>query len=257
MRREVMASCLFLLASLLMFPACKKQSAVARAPIPTRTPDEVHTPPVVPSPSVEISASPSTIERGQQTELSWKSTHASSIVVDSGVGNVMIGNGLLLISPLESTTYTATAKGPGGETKASTRVTVVRRSADSLIGVTDIQGLQRAIDEGGVRPIFFDYDRAQLTPQAMHTLKKNARWIRKFPNAFLVIQGHCDERGTEEYNLALGDRRSQATQDYLVQLGISPAQLISISYGEEKPFAQGHDENAWRLNRRAYFVVKR
>jgi peptidoglycan-associated lipoprotein len=73
----------------------------------------------------------------------------------------------------------------------------------------------------------------------------------------LVIEGHCDERGTEEYNLALGDRRAQAAQDYLVNLGVTPAQLAGISYGEERPFSQGHDEGAWRLNRRAHFVVRR
>lgn len=257
MRREVLASCLILLVSLLVSPACRKQAAsVARVPIPARTPDQAPPAPAVPSPSLEISASPSTIQRGQQTELSWKSTDASSILVDSGVGNVS-ANGSLVVSPLESTTYTAIAKGPGGEARASTRVTVVRRSAKPLIGVTDIQGLQRAIDDGHVQPIFFDYDRAQLTPQAMRTLKENAGWIRQFPEARLVIEGHCDERGTEEYNLALGDRRAQAAQDYLVNLGVTPAQLAGISYGEERPFSQGHDEGAWRLNRRAHFVVRR
>ncbi|MFQ5928237.1 MAG: peptidoglycan-associated lipoprotein Pal [Acidobacteriota bacterium] len=205
---------------------------------------------------MEISASPSTIERGRQTTLTWKSTNASALLIDSGVGNVA-GIGSVVVSPRESTTYTATAKGPGGEAKSSTRVTVVARTRDTVIRSTDIDSLQRAIDEGRVKPVFFDYDKAQLSAQAKHTLEQNARWLREFANAAVIIEGHCDERGTEEYNLALGDRRAQAAKDYLAQLGIDRERLQTLSFGEERPFAPGHDESAWRLNRRAHFVVKR
>ena len=129
-------------------------------------------------------------------------------------------------------------------------------SPSNLVSVTDIEELQKAINEGRIRSIFFDYDRAVLTPKAKAILKENARWIGQFSNAKLIIEGHCDERGTEEYNLALGDRRAQVVRDYLVQLGIASDRLMSISFGEERPFIPGHVENAWRLNRRAHFVVQ-
>ncbi|HRR55382.1 MAG TPA: peptidoglycan-associated lipoprotein Pal, partial [Acidobacteriota bacterium] len=120
----------------------------------------------------------------------------------------------------------------------------------------DVQALRKAIDEGLIRPVFFAYDSSELTDEAKAILEENSRWFRRYPNARIIIEGHCDERGTEEYNLALGDRRARAARDYLVQLGISPDRIETISYGEERPFALGHDESAWRLNRRAHFVVQ-
>jgi len=122
---------------------------------------------------------------------------------------------------------------------------------------TDIDGLAAAIKDGRVKDIFFDYDKAELSPQSRAALEQNARWFRQFPGATVVLEGHCDERGTEEYNLALGDRRAQATKEYLVQLGVSAEQLETISLGEEQPFAPGHDEASYSQNRRAHFVVKR
>lgn len=256
MRKKVLTPYFILLIAMFLLPSCKKQVIVANEPIPTK-PEEIQ-PAVIPSPSptIKITASPSTIERNQPTELSWKSTNAVSILIDGGVGNVST-NGSVQVSPLESTTYTATAKGPGGKSKASTRVTVIQKTLDPLVGTSDSQRLQTAIDEGHVKPIFFEYDKAQLTAQAKSTLKENARWILRFSGVLVVIQGHCDERGTEEYNLALGDRRAQAVRNHLIELGISSTQLTSISYGEERPFSKGHNEKAWRLNRRANFVVKR
>lgn len=242
--------------SLLFLATCKK------APPPV--PPAAAAPPVAetrvdipaPAPSLEISASPSTVERGQQSTLSWTSRQATSVLIDEGVGNVAT-SGSIVISPRQSVTFTATATGPGGEARASTRVTVVEAALSEVIRSTDIDSLERAIVEGKVRDIFFDYDKSDLTPEARRVLQENARWFRQFPQAGVVIEGHCDERGTEEYNLALGDRRAQAARAYLVQLGVEAHQLESISYGEERPFDPGHDEAAWAKNRRAHFTVKR
>ena len=110
---------------------------------------------------------------------------------------------------------------------------------------------------GGVRPVFFDYDRALLSPASEQILEENARWIKRFPTATVIVEGHCDERGSEEYNLALGDRRAQATRDYLLDAGVSATQLEALSFGEERPFERCHDETCWSKNRRAHFVVKR
>jgi peptidoglycan-associated lipoprotein len=248
---------LFLSCLLLSLPACSKRTPpLAAAPQPAPAPARDETPPLsVPSPTVEIGSSPSTIQRGQSTTLMWRSTNASALVIDSGVGNVQ-ESGSLEVSPLESTTYTATANGPGGETRASTRVTVVA-ATDAVIETADIDALQRAIDQGQVKPVFFDYDKAVLSVLARSTLEANARVLQQFPDVGVIIEGHCDERGTEEYNLALGDQRAQVTRDYLVGLGVDSRRLESVSYGEEQPFSPGHDESSWRLNRRAHFVAKR
>lgn len=233
----------------------KKKSPLA--PVPTRPVDSsTDIPARAGAPTIELSASPSTIERGQQTTLTWKTANASSVLIDGGIGNVA-ESGSVVVSPRESVTYTATAKGAAGETKASTRITVVDPKAAGGIDVTDIDNLARAIQEGKIRDIFFAYDQAELTSEAQGILEENARWIRRFPRGIVVIEGHCDERGTEEYNLALGDRRALGARDYLMQLGVDPNQVETISYGEERPFDPGRDEAAWSQNRRAHFVAKR
>ncbi|MGH7410467.1 MAG: peptidoglycan-associated lipoprotein Pal, partial [Candidatus Methylomirabilis sp.] len=104
--------------------------------------------------------------------------------------------------------------------------------------------------------IFFDFDMAVIRPDARKSLDGDAQWLRANPKATFIIEGHCDERGTHEYNLALGQRRAKATQDYLAASGIDPNRSKVISYGRERPFVIGHDEEAWKWNRRAHFVLE-
>ncbi len=101
--------------------------------------------------------------------------------------------------------------------------------------------------------IYFGFDKYDLSPQAQAVLQRKADIIRSKPNLRVLIEGHCDERGTQEYNIALGNRRALAAQRYLINLGVPANQLEAISYGEERPAAQGHNENAWAQNRRAEF----
>jgi peptidoglycan-associated lipoprotein len=103
--------------------------------------------------------------------------------------------------------------------------------------------------------VFFEFDRAVLTSQATGILDRQAAWLKQYPDVVVTIEGHTDERGTREYNLALGDRRANAVKNYLVALGISPQRILTISYGEERPAEPGHDEAAWALSRRAVTVV--
>jgi len=245
-------------AILLIFSSCggRPSRPVVRTPTPTPTGVGVSGSSDAPAPTVTINASPTTIQRRDPTTLTWQSTDASSLVIDSAVGNVD-QNGSMVVAPLESTTYTATATGPGGDAKSSTRVTVVPRSNDASLTSTDLERLQMAIDEGQVEPIYFAYDKAQLSTEARGTLESNARVFRQYERVSVIIEGHCDERGTEEYNLALGDRRAQAVKNYLVELGIPGSRLETISFGEERPFASDHTEAAFRQNRRAHFVVNR
>jgi peptidoglycan-associated lipoprotein len=107
-----------------------------------------------------------------------------------------------------------------------------------------------------LQPVFFDYDSDALREDARATLDRNARALRDNATLRLVIEGHCDERGTAEYNQALGERRAQAVRDYLVQAGITQDRLRLISYGKERPFATGSDEAAYAQNRRAHFTAQ-
>jgi peptidoglycan-associated lipoprotein len=106
-----------------------------------------------------------------------------------------------------------------------------------------------------LKDVMFDFDRYDLSADARTTLRVNADWLRSNPSARVEIEGHCDERGTNEYNLALGAKRAQAAREFLSSLGISPDRLSTISYGEEIPVCQEHDEECWRQNRRARFVI--
>ncbi len=109
--------------------------------------------------------------------------------------------------------------------------------------------------QGYLEDAFFDTDRYDLTPAAREGLAKNAAWLQRHATISILVEGHCDERNTREYNLALGERRSRAVQEYLVLLGIPAQRIQIISYGEESPFSYGNNESAWQLNRRAHFVI--
>jgi peptidoglycan-associated lipoprotein len=104
--------------------------------------------------------------------------------------------------------------------------------------------------------IYFDFNESILRPEAREILKRKAQWLRRHPNASIIIEGHCDERGTGEYNIALGEKRAERAKTFLVNLGIERSRMTTISYGEERPAVRGHDEASWAKNRRARFVIE-
>jgi peptidoglycan-associated lipoprotein len=104
--------------------------------------------------------------------------------------------------------------------------------------------------------VYFAYDSAALSMEAQSVLREKAEWLRVNPNISVIIEGHCDERGTNAYNMALGDRRAESAKSFLVNLGVSPSRLTTISYGEERPLDPGHNDFAWSKNRRAHFVLE-
>ncbi|MCP4201761.1 MAG: peptidoglycan-associated lipoprotein Pal [bacterium] len=114
---------------------------------------------------------------------------------------------------------------------------------------------ERAIAQGLLGDVFFDFDKFDLRPDARERLQKNAQFMREYSMLEFGLEGHCDERGTNEYNLALGERRANAAKDYLISLGVSASRVRTISYGEEKPFCMGHNEDCWQKNRRGHFVL--
>ncbi len=121
-------------------------------------------------------------------------------------------------------------------------------------------GTVGAGDAGGVssselETVYFAFDSYRLTSEGKSVLKKSAQWLKDNANGSIQVEGHCDERGTTEYNLALGERRANAAKDYIVRLGVESSRVSVISYGKERPQDPGHDESAWARNRRASFVV--
>jgi peptidoglycan-associated lipoprotein len=108
----------------------------------------------------------------------------------------------------------------------------------------------------GLGDVFYDFDKSDLRMDAVEQLKTNANWMQANSANNVIIEGHCDERGTSEYNLALGERRANSAKSYIVNLGVAPARMKTVSYGEEKPFAAGSTEEAWAQNRRAHFVAE-
>ena len=125
-----------------------------------------------------------------------------------------------------------------------------------------VEEVQEAVQEIPVakmpvlNDVYFDFDKSALSAEAKQTLAENARQLNDAGSMAVTIEGHCDERGTNAYNLALGEKRANAAKDYLVSLGVDGGRITTISYGEEKPFDAGHDETAWTKNRRGHFVVK-
>ena len=111
-------------------------------------------------------------------------------------------------------------------------------------------------ETGSLRDVHFDYDKYDVRPQDKPILEENANWLKSNPNALVLIEGHCDERGTNEYNLALGERRAKAARDYIVSVGIDGSRITLISYGKERPLCNEHTEACWGQNRRGHFLVK-
>ena len=249
-----LVACLLCL-GLLLIPACTKHAPDVRPELPPPTRTETPDPdlPPAPPPTLSLTASPGTIERGEQTSLKWSSENGTSLVIDNGIGNVRPA-GEIIISPGQSTTYTATVRGRGGEARASTRITVLEPDTD-LIVPPDRQQLGDLIEQGTIKMVHFAYDKAQLTATVKATLQQNALYFRQYPDVTFVVEGHCDERGSEEYNLALGDRRAIAVRDYLIQLGIERGRIEAVSYGEEQPLDTRKNEAAFARNRRAQFSL--
>lgn len=158
-----------------------------------------------------------------------------------------------------SLTLGACAKKPA-ETTTDSEVSVSGQDDGSSgqYGGQDDQMGQRDpgyADDANLRDVFFEFDRSELTPDSRDILQANADWINSNAGMKVQIEGHCDERGTEEYNLALGERRANSVKNYLMSLGVEEHRLFTISYGEELPAEQGHDESSWSKNRRAHFLV--
>jgi peptidoglycan-associated lipoprotein len=198
---------------------------------------------------VTLQASPATINKGDSVTLTWNSTDATQLNIAPGVGDVT-AQGSTKVTPSDSTTYTITATGPGGSTSATASVTVnVPAPLEQPKGPTDAE-----LWDKGVHDAYFDYDKADLRADARAALTKTADFLKSYPQIKVRIEGHCDERGSTEYNLGLGDRRANAVKQFLASLGITADRMESVSFGKEKPFCTESNEACWSQNRRGHFV---
>jgi len=215
-------------------------------------------------PTATLAADPLAIELGQSVVLNWRTTNATSVSID-GLGTVPL-NGTQTVSPSNSTNFHLVAKGEGGTTEANVRVTV-RPAKDPLAGGTTLVGVGPADTSSSkvtdaqfaaaVQDMFFDYDSFELRPDAQNIAAQSAAFLVQHPDLRVLIGGYADERGSAEYNLALGENRANAAKTGLVNAGVAPARIRVISYGKEKQFCTEANETCWQENRRAQFTIDR
>jgi peptidoglycan-associated lipoprotein len=245
-RKRKLALLAGILGVVILAASCHKKKVAPPPPPPP--------PPAAAAPTVSLTAEPSTIEKGESVTLSWTSENATDLDLQPGIGKVQ-PSGSTSVSPEESTTYTLTAKGPGGTNTAEARVTVTSPPPPPAPPAPPAVS-EETLFEQNIKDAFFDFNKSDIRPDAQQALTADGNFLEAHPSINFVIEGHCDERGSEEYNLGLGDRRATSAKNFLVNLGVSASRITTISYGKDRPFCTEHNEACWQKNRRAHFVLK-
>jgi peptidoglycan-associated lipoprotein len=231
-----------LLSAILMLGACHKKAAPPPPPPPP--------PPA--GPTASISVSPDTIPSGQSATLTWQTSNATDVSID-GIGAVQ-ASGTQQVSPTDSTTYHLTAKGSGGTQEATTRLTVtpppVTQAPTPSPSEEDLFGQN-------VKDVYFAYDKSDIPSDQQAVIQADAQFLSQHSDINITVEGHCDSRGSTEYNLALGDQRASSVKSALVADGVSANRIKTISYGKEKPFCMEENEACWQQNRRGHFVYQK
>jgi len=260
-RRSISAISLAFLLAAFAAGCGKKKTPIPPPPAPVVKPAEPVAPPVKPAaPAIaQFTAEPTSILIGQSSTLRWQVTgDVSAVTIDQTIGTVQ-NTGSRRVFPSRSTTYMLTATGPGGGVTASVTVRVSEAPpppppppAKQTGAVTFEQRVASSVQD-----VFFDYDQSEIRADGQSVLTQDAAALKAlladFPNAVIMVEGHCDERGSAEYNLGLGDRRAGAARDFLVQLGVPTDRIRTISYGKERPQCTESDEDCWQKNRRVHF----
>jgi peptidoglycan-associated lipoprotein len=195
------------------------------------------------------------VDKGQSTTLTWQTTNATQVSIDNGVGNVQ-PSGSQQVSPTDSTTYTLTAKGDGGTQTATARVTV-NTPPPPPPPATQPTVSDEELFSQNIKDIYFDYDKSDIRADQQSSIQADVAFLQQHPNISFTVEGHCDERGSTEYNLALGDSRASSVKNALVAAGISADRVKTTSLGKEKPFCTESNEACWQQNRRGHFVYTR
>lgn len=256
---RTLSAVVFAMVLLVASTGCKKKTPVATAPPPAPPANTTPAPAPPPTPSAarinSFTAEPRSIERGQSATLRWSIANATEMSVDQGLGTVA-ANGTRQVFPSNTTTYTLTGRSAGGTDTRSVTVEVSTPppppppppTAGAING-TDL--LTREAQDA-----YFDYDKSELRDDARQAMTRDAELLKRIfaadPSFSVAIEGHCDERGSAEYNLGLGDRRATAAKEFLVQLGVPADRLTTISYGKDRPVCTDENEACYQRNRRAH-----
>ena len=252
---------LVLLTATFVFSSCRNPPP----PPPVVGPTPPPPPPVAtPAPTITLTANPATVNAGQASTLTWQATNATSVTIDQGVGTVPT-NGNRQVNPTASITYQATATGPGGKAQsAPARITVnipppppgptakppVPPTPAPTLSLAD--QFRQAIAS---QAILFDYDSSSIRSDQIPRLQSHASWLKQNATVRFTIEGHADERGSQEYNIGLGDERATSVMNYLAGQGVAANRMTTISYGEERPLCKTADEGCYQQNRRAAFTM--
>ncbi len=237
------AALIVTLAMIVFLGACAKK--VAPPPPPP--------PPAPNAPTASLSANPNTVDAGQPTTLTWQTTNATNVSID-GIGAVDL-SGSRQVTPVDSTTYHLVAKGTGGTQDATARVTVNPAPAPPPAATSN--ATEEELFAQNVKDIFFDYDKYDIRASEQGSIQADAQFLQQHPDIHITIEGHCDERGSTEYNLALGTNRADSVKNALVQAGVGGDRIKTITMGKEKPFCTESNESCWQQNRRGHFVYEK
>lgn len=233
----------FALSAIMFLGACHKKTAPPPPPPP---------PPPPAAPTASLTANPESVDKGQSTTLTWQTTNATDVSIE-GIGAVQ-PSGSQQVTPSDSTTYTLSAKGTGGTQQATARVTV---NTPPPPPPPPTSGTEEELFSQNVKDIYFGYDKSDVGSDQQSALQGDIAFLKQHPTIHFTVEGHCDERGSTEYNLALGDSRASAVKNALVQGGVSADSVKIISYGKEKPFCTESNEQCWQQNRVGHFVYQK
>ena len=260
MKSRTLCAAVFGVSLMFSIAGCKKTAPVAAPPPPTPTAANDVAPPPPTGLAVRINsftAEPRSIERGQSATLRWSVANATDISINQNLGTVP-ANGSRQVFPSATATYTLTVRGASGTDTRSVTVEVSAPPAPpppppsrDRINGTDI--LTREAQDA-----YFDYDKSELREEGRQAMTRDAEILKRIfaadPSFSVAIEGHCDERGSAEYNLGLGDRRATAAKEFLVQLGVPADRLTTISYGKDHPVCTEETEACYQRNRRAHLA---
>src|SRR5579864_3137497 len=231
------------LGAVLALGGCGKKKAPAPPPPP---------PPPPAAPTASISVSPNSVQAGQSASLTWQTSNATDVSID-GIGAVQ-ANGSQSVSPTDSTTYHLVAKGAGGTQEASARLTVTQAPPPPP---PPPSASEEELFSQNVKDVYFDYDKSDVRGDQQSSIQADVAFLNAHANVNVTVEGHCDERGSTEYNIALGDKRASAVKNALTSAGVSASRIKTISYGKEKPFCSESNEACWQQNRRGHFVYQK
>jgi peptidoglycan-associated lipoprotein len=232
----------FALSTIMFLGACAK-----KLPPPPPPP-----PPSPTAPTASLAADPNTLDKGQSTTLTWQTTNATDVTID-GIGPVDT-SGSRQVTPTDSTTYHLIAKGAGGTQDATARVTVNSAVAPPPPASS---ATEEELFSQNVKDIYFDYDKYDVRADQQGSLQGDAQFLQQHSGIHITVEGHSDERGSTEYNLALGTNRADAVKNALIQAGVAGDRIKTMTMGKEKPFCTESNESCWQQNRRGHFVYEK